>query len=442
MTKMLKRDYFLMAMQAGAYKYKDWVLSVFTVTEPNATDFRPNRADYEPGAPEPHPYYLYREPNGKMWFFDSGEAEVEVVGGHKDGPLCSPYDELVLEAGDLVNLSETVVSTYGQAFLNQLCLCHALGNKIPYINGEMKVGVIEGMIEKRLVDTDEPNKPDDAITVDELLAFQEACIMSAEYAMVVVPAASVKTMTVNPEIHKRRKELMEKYKDRLHDPVVQTQIAQELIQMDRDWMKGDVGEGFYFKDKSYDVVRKKVFLMIGSESGFGVSGRVVDKSLDEGWDPADMPSMVNGLRDGSYNRGAMTALGGEATKFNYRIFQNTRVVGEDCKSPYGITVKLTKAKLKHYVGNSVVQDGKTIELTPENIDKYLDKTVRVRSPLYCLAPGANFCACCIGKRIASTPEALSTYAADIGSTFMYIAMQAMHGKSMKVARLDWREQFR
>ncbi len=418
--KMPKRDYFLMCLEAGCYRYKQWTLELFTLTRPGT------------GAPRSYPYALTRDETG-VWFTNADGQRVDVTGGHKDGPLCSLYDELVLSVGDLPNVKTPTISTYGQAFLNQLCLVHPFGTKLDYMNGENKPGKIEAILEKRIVDADDPNPPADAITIAELQRFNEACIMAAEYATVAVPAASVKTMTVDPKILKRRAELIKQYKDKLDDPVIQTLIGDELIQMDREWMAGDVGEGFYFKPKSYEIVRKKLFLTSGAEGGFDIAGSFQDTALDEGWDITNLPNIVNGIRDGSYNRGAMTAKGGEATKFNYRIFQNTRIAEEDCGSPYGMDVVISEKQKQHYISNSIIAGKTLVELTPENIDKYVGKTVALRTPIYCRTSGTNFCATCIGKRIAQTSEAIATYAADIGSTFMYIMMKSMHGKTMSVA---------
>ena len=427
--KMAKRDYFLMCLAAGCYRYKQWTLEVFTVTLP------PENAE------RPYPYGIARDGDTVTFINDEG-VTVEIVGGHKNGPLFSLYDELLLSPGDIGNVREAVVSTYGQAFINQLCLVHPLGDAIAYQNGEISPGKLESMIEKRLVDDNDPSPPPGAITITQLKSFNEACIMTTEYAAIAVPAATVKTMTVDPAILKRRKELMEQYKDRLDDPVVQTMIGDELIRMDREWMKGDPGDGFYFKSKSFDVVRKKLFLTVGEETGFGVKGQYLGTALNEGWDIANMPNIVNGLRDGSYSRGAMTAKGGEATKFNYRIFQNSRITEDDCGSTRGVPTVITKSTSSAYLSNSIIVGKGLVLLDESNIGQYLDKTVIVRSPAYCLTGGTSFCATCMGKRMADTPEAIASYAADIGSTFMLTEMKKMHGSAMSVAVYDVLKQLR
>lgn len=421
--KASKREYFLTALEAGSYQYKRWVLEMFSVTRPNAT-------------PPEHPLPLFSDETG-LYFVNDMNQRVDIADPPAKGePLFSVYDELVLQPGDMPNVHSTYISTYGSALSNMFLLVYPFGGRFEYMDGELNPGMFDALIEKNLVDDTAVNPPANSISIEENWKYSNATAMMCEFTQLCVPTATRKTMTVNPEIYTRRTELLEKYKDRLNDPVVQTLIGDELIKMDREWMKGDPGEGFYFKSKSYDIVRKKLFLLNGAESGFGVQGEFIPTSLDEGWDIRHFPSMNNGLRDGSYNRGAATAKGGEATKFFYRIFQNTQITEQDCGSRYGLPQSITDANKKYYLTNTIIQNEKLVLLTEENIDKYVGKTVLMRSPMYCRTEGANFCACCIGLNLASSPAALAAGAAGVGSTFMLVSMSAMHGKTMSIGVFD------
>lgn len=425
---MHKRDYFIQALRAECYRYKRWVIDMFSVTRPTE-----DGNDY-------FPYRLYRDQDGKPYFQnpENREEKIYIEAAPVAGPLFHFKEEVVLKAGDIANLHRNITSTYGNLLVNQIILVYPFGDKIDYMEGRIDAKAIEKIIEARLKDNPESNallNPDD-IYVYEYQRFNEALLSLAGYTQLCVPSATAKTMTTDPKIAVRRAELLEQYKDRLHDPVIQAKIDDELIAMDKAWLKGDPGEGFYIKDKSYNVVRKKTFLLQGAEQGFDVAGEVIPTSLNDGWDIKHLPAMGNSLREGSYNRGALTALGGEATKFNYRIFQNTVISEEDCKTPFGLTVTLRPEWEKSYISNSIITPKGVVELTPENIKDFLGKTVVLRSPLYCRTEGVNFCATCMGKKIASTPHAISTYAADIGSTFMSISLKAMHGKALKTAHFD------
>lgn len=434
---MHKRDYFIQAMKAEAYRYKAWILGAFSVTRQKPTDVS-----------EEYPYQLFRDDKGQYYFFEGQkDAAVYLEGIVPGEPPFSFKDQVVLGVGDVPNLKRNITSTYGNLLFNYIALVYPFGEKIDYMEGPITVPRVEKIIEGRLQDApkneaDRSTSPGGPLYVDEYMKFNEAMFSMAGLTQLCVPSATAKTMTTDPRIAVRRDELLKQYKDRLHDPVVQAKIDAELIAMDRAWLKGDLGEGFYIKDKSFEVVRKKTHLLQGAEQGFDVQGEVIPTSLNDGWDIKYLPAMGNSLREGSYNRGALTALGGEATKFNYRIFQNTVISEDDCGSTLGMPVEMTPTRAPRFLASSYITPKGPVEITEENLQGLMGQTLMMRTPLYCKTKGANFCAVCMGRKIATTPNAISTYAADIGSTFMGIMLKSMHGKSLSVAKYDYKQHLR
>jgi hypothetical protein len=427
---MHKRDFFLQALASGAYRYKRWVIEAFSVTR-NSKPW--------PGGDGVVAFALHRNEEGKPFvYIGQDEVVTYLEGCLPNEPAFHFREEVVVGVGDLPNIKAPITTTYGNLLVNQLCLVYPFGDKIDYMEGKISPGRIEKIIEQRLRDNPKDGKERDPrfIYVDEYRKYNEAIFSLAGYTQLCVPSASAKTMTTDPRIAVRRKELLDEYRDQLHDPVIQAKIGNELIAMDKAWIKGDSSEGFFIKSKSFDVVRKKLFLFQGKESGFGSDSPFIETSLADGWDIDNLPAMGNALRDGSYNRGAQTALGGEATKFNYRIFQNTVVEGLDCGTKMGLPVIIEKDKASFYVSSSIITPTGLVELTEENVNQYVDKKVLLRSPAYCKTPGINFCATCMGKRIAETPTAISTYAADVGSIFLSTFMASMHGKALVTAKYD------
>lgn len=429
---MFKRDYFLLAMNSGLFMYKRWILEAFAITDTKT--------------PHPYPHGLMVAEDGR-YFIKMEETDGDPIEYIEDAmpgePMFKPLEKLLLRTGDLKNVVEPVTTTYGNALVNQLVLVYPFGRKIPFMTGQIKIEVIEKIIQQRWDD----EAPEDAsieaqatapIRTTEYKRYNEAVGQLPGLSQLCVPSATRRTMTADPAMLKRRDELLEKHKHELHDQVVLAKILDELTQMDRKWMAGDPGERFYIKGKAYDVVRLKVFIMQGISTGFGEAADLITSSLDEGWDIKKLPAMINQLRDGSHSRGAQTALGGVETKFNNRIFQNSQVEAGDCGTKRGLSMLMTKEMLPHFEGNyHIRKNGEVENLTPEVLSGLEGKEVQVRSPIYCKTAGANFCAVCMGDRIASTPQALSTYAADIGSIFLSLFMAAMHGKSLKTEVLDW-----
>ncbi len=427
---MDKRTYFIQAMAAGCYRYKGWVIEAFSITKPDTS------ADHRS-----YPMPLTRiEGAGYGYMNPQAPEGLEYIeGSDPTRPLFAFHDEVMVYPGELANVKQAMLTTYGNLLVNQLIFCHPFGDRMPYINETVDIKKVQKIIEKRLRDDPAPGEPRDpkALYVSEYCRFNEAVLSLGGYNSLCVTSATAKTMTCDPRIPALRAELLEKYKGQLHDPVIQATIEGELKKVDREWMRGDPGEGFYHKAKFYDVVRKKLFLVQGNAEGFGEQGEFIPGSLNDGWDIRYLPAMGNSLRDGSYSRGAETALGGEVVKSNHRIFQNTSIIEEDCGSTAGIEITLTAEIINRFLSNSVITPKGLVELTDDNIASYAGKTVRLRYPTYCISKGANFCATCAGKQVATTPNAISSYVAAIGSLFMSLFMAKMHGTTLRVVPLDF-----
>jgi hypothetical protein len=443
---MNKRDFFIKAMNSGRFAQKRWLFAAFSVMRPRRdalADMRPwdilyvDRNDSAEDSKE----------NTVVTFIDEYGNPIELSDYEFDVKDPKPpfefHDPITLTAEDMGNLTKKEVeTTYGNVLANWLLCVYPFGDKIPYIEGRFGVKDVEKHIDKRMVDTpaEGQDREADKIYVDEYFKYRRSASLIDGLTQLCVPSATAKSMTRHPDTVKRREELLEQYKDRLHDPAIIAKIEEEMGKLDREWLAGDRSMGFYIKSKSLDVVRKKAHLMFGYETAFGdgQNGVLIQRALAEGWDVDKLPEMASSLREGSYDRGASTALGGEAVKFILRVMQNTLVEEEDCKSKLGIPITIDKANTGQYLGNWIFSGKDLIQLSDENITAYIGKESIMRSPLFCLTERANFCATCIGGRYGEHPTGLATAASNIGSTFMSVFMSSMHGKALKTAKYDYK----
>lgn len=427
---MNRREYFLKACRDEMFRHKRWVITHFSETYPSNEQLE-----------NPTPYLIFPGETHYMVYLpdEQGQLYVEMLDDAQLGlPPFVLREGVDLKAGDVPNLKRDVTTTYGNILFNYVVLVWPFGDKIDFITGEIKLKKhVESEIDQRLTtDGTEPRAGiDSPIYVSEYLNYVDAAQSLVGYTQLCVPSATRKTMTVNPDILKRRDELLEQYKDQLNDPAIVAKIDKELVDLDREWMKGDLGEGFYFKDKFYNVVRKKSHIFHGAESGFkdGPDVDVVRNSLAEGWEIDKLPAMVNSLREGSYSRSTLTALGGESAKTLNRIFQNTRVEQEDCGSRLGWKHRLTGVNHRRFIGFHRITQNGTELLTEDNISKFIDKTVTLRTPMFCKTPKTGFCQKCVGEQIAQSPNAIGSLVAAVGSRFLDIFMAKMHGTELTTA---------
>lgn len=430
---MNKKELFIEAIRKELYKSKAWVISAFSIINEGHDVWKKD------------PYYLrlVQTPSGS--FYVDKDHKLVLIEGSNAGEAIYKFKEPIsLKAGEVVNLKENIETTIGNLFVNVSTLIYAFGDKIPFINGRIDVKKIEAYIVTKLEDTPKPgeSRSKDKIYVDEYIKFVDSMQHLTIYSQLCIWAATEKTMTAPPGIEELKKKLLEENKDRLHDPETIAKINKQLIAFDSEYLKGDPGENFLLSSKSREIVRSKLFLMHGAEQG--IEGRVgvslIENSLSQGWDLNNFPLMNDSLRAGSFNRGAQTELGGEATKWLFRASSNALVTKKDCETRLGKKFTVTPENVNKLVGFSVVAtEGSVFIETPEEAGIYLGKTLLVRSPMYCKLPLTDFCQTCVGIKLASNPKALSLAVSAYGSAFLSLFMKQMHGKSLSVQKMDYRE---
>jgi hypothetical protein len=419
---MNKRDYFLAAMRAQCYRHREWVYDAFgfqeTVSEAPKSAF---------------PFSLWRTEDGYK-FLDPVTGKVESLEGTLDDePAFNFYDGIDLKKGEVPNLKVDVKTTYGNVLYNWIVLVWPTGDKIDFVTGEIKVSKLEKSfftMEDQLPEGKE--KEPGKLYVDEYLNFQSAVRYTEEFANLCVPSATPRNVVTDPRIPEFRAKLIADNREHLNDPAVEAKITKALVDMDRAWIAADPEGGFYMKDKSFNVTRKKMYLIQGTESGFEATpeANMIETSLEDGWDVNKLPEMNNSLRNGSFSRGAMTALGGEIVKTLLRITQNSTITEGDCGDTMGLPVLFTEDSYLKYVDRYYLTTTKKPIYIDEAIAKTLiGKTVDVRSPWSCKTEGYNYCTICMGKAIGSTPKAIGVYVSDVGSSLLSMFLALMHGKS-------------
>lgn len=436
---MNKREFFINAMKAGRLADKRWVFAAFSILRPNTHGFE--------GMKPWDILYIDPDRHGGRYvvFIDDTGNPIDLSDYAYDaGQPAPPYqfkDRIKLGPDDLENISgETIDTTYGNAVANWLLCVYPFGDKIPYIQGRFSVRDVEKVVERKLADepVGDAKKDPTAIYVDEYNRYRQGASLIDGFTQLCVPSATAKSMTRHPETEKLRAELLETYKDRLHDPATVAKIDAAMVALDKEWLEGDESMGFYISPKYINVIRKKAHSMVGFESAFseGGDGELLSQSLSEGIDVSKLPTMANVQREGSYDRGASTALGGEAVKFILRVMQNALIEEVDCGTKLGFPTSFSSVEKESYVGNYIIEGSKVKELTEENIDQYVDKPIVMRTPLFCRTPKSSYCETCIGKRYAKHKTGLATAASSVGSTMMLTFMSAMHGVELKTKKLN------
>lgn len=446
---MKVRDYFLKGLSLGLHKKRQWMNCLFSIVY-NINEF------------EQHYHYRpYQDEKGIFfWVPGSGDKKEYIEEYEKGKALLHFRDAFTLEPGDIENYKDTkpVLTTYGNVFVNHLCLVLPFGDIFPFQTGMFNLGKMEKEILQRMID--DPDDNDDPnlravggkIYVRQYLMFAEHMLTLPAYSDGIVTATTPKSLMASPERNAVRDKWIADNPDRLTDPAAIAELSNILKKVDDEYLAGDESEEFYRSKKKLEGARKKVHYMFGGESAFsdGTKVELIAKSLEEGIDMDKLPVMFNSLRAGSYNRGKQTALGGESTKTIYRMVGTARIVEQDCNTHIGVPTTIYPYLLSSLVGYGWVKDGKTTILTAENLQPLIGKTIDIRAPMTCktgrdidkgiLGKGKNICAVCAGKALAENPNGIPAAAAGVGGRFLSLFLAKMHATVLRT--VEWEMQKR
>ena len=355
------------------------------------------------------------------------------------------YDHMNLIAGDIANYNgQPTTTTVGRFLINQIVLASVFGNVIPYVNDIWKIGGIEDKIAKALLDA--------KVSVKQCRQYIDHGFFIGHFAELCVPTLTPKSLMTDPNIAKRKLELIEANQDNLKDPIVLKNIEDELIKLDKEYL-GDDPSVYFFNgigSKAYDVHRKKMFLTVGGIESFSSGSHeynFIPNSLSEGWTPEAFPIICNEIRKGSYSRGKETQKGGALSKFILRIFQDLEIVSEDCKSTVYLQVYLDGNNIDENIGRYVIYRNNLTEITEANKSQFIGKTWQMRSPMTCKEPN-GLCYTCVGsklRKMQSTDNqamAIGISALAFSSKFLTLSMKNMHGTKITSTKVDFKKYFR
>lgn len=430
---MLKKEYFIEAIQNEASLERDWVISCFSVTDFPFIE--------EVSLTDCYPYQLLsskKDPD-TLRFVTKDKTSTEVIAEYiPNNPLFKFSDNIELNKDTFINVDRDIKTTYGNVIVNAILLMYPFQDKIPFIIGKFDGEKIVGIVTKNLKDTPNTDIPrsKDVFYVDELEKCADACTYMEAFSLLCVPTTSETTMLPNPAVIKLRDELVKKHAHELDNPVVLSNIQEQMVKLDKEAFKNDKASGFYLSGKAFNVVRMKKFGMMGTIGGIGdVTPSIVTTSLSEGWDKNNINAYIDDIRAGSYARGKSTAISGYGVKLVYSAFQSVTIEEDDCGVKQGNRMSVTDSNYGSYIGRYLIdRDGNPIRITEELSRSLIGKTINVRTPMLCKTKPPAYCAKCAGDSIAMLPKSVHITASDVNSIYMNITMKSMHGKSLATAK--------
>jgi hypothetical protein len=183
---------------------------------------------------------------------------------------------------------------------------------------------------------------------------------------------------------------------------------------------------------------KNMYLIKGPVKLTDESYHYVSSSYISGLDKEDFAATNDSAVGGPYSRSRETAYGGYDERRVMRATQHIKILpkGSDCGTKRHIVVTLTNKNIKEWMYSFIIEGSKLIELTSENKNKYVGKTVKMRYSSLCESK-KGICEACTGtlmRRLGVDNAGL--VAMVMMSSVKNKAMKSFHDSSLDLATMD------
>ena len=296
--------------------------------------------------------------------------------------------------------TEPIVTTAGMWLFNKIFIepiCDILG----YINKPMTKNVYGG-----INDILSQSILESKISIRQLKNFIDNSQILLNSCSVISPSYTEELFMMNAPIEKKKAELLSKpeVKKALEntDLTAMKKVEEELISFTKNYLKDAPVCDLYNSGAtkaSGDNTIKNMYLMRGATMQSDGSYGFIKSSYMSGLTPDEYVAAGDSSIVGGFARSKLTASGGYAE----RVFLNTTIdvqvlgKGSDCGTKRYIEVELTEKNKNNWIYSFIIEGNKIVELTSDNIDKYVGKKVKMRFSALCEAKDGKICEHCAGS---------------------------------------------
>ena len=261
---------------------------------------------------------------------------------------------------------------------------------------------------------------------------------------IVASATTMRTLiNDDPVFNKKKEELFKKYgidKPDFNDPIAYGKFEEEMVAFSKEHYKDDPMANVYNSGASSswakDFKQLKIGLGAQPEPG-GERVNIIKNSLKEGIKQSDVLASANTQIMGARARGVDTQDSGYRVKQMIALMQSVYIYEGDCGSKqYKEIIDNNPSDL---LGRTILDKGKEVLVTEDNIDKYLGKPNKKRTPMFCKSK-EGYCSACAGVlplRIARSKKMnIGLFVSDIGSELSNKSMKKVHDMRQKVYTIN------
>lgn len=351
----------------------------------------------------------------------------------------NPYDLITIPEGaygpdDKRKNKQPFVTTVGIWIFNKAFIEQDLFDLLHYIN-EPVTKKIAGKINKKLSYA----VLEDKITLDTLKKYILKTQKFQPYCNILSPSVTENMLRIPSKLRKKKQELFKKYGKELdNNPVVSEKIEGELLKEAETLLKNDpsmdsIDSGAKI---SFGNNFKNVFVMRGASKESDPTKpkyAIIKSNYLDGVSAEDYVEFANSLTIGPYSRAKKTEVGGAWEKMFVKSLEHVHVLpeGSDCHTKRTITVTLTKDNISEWMYSYIVEGNKLVEITSDNMDSLVGKTVKLRFSGLCESKDGicNVCAGHLFNLLGLNEVGVASYI--LPSKIKVRSMKAFHDATVK-----------
>ena len=349
-----------------------------------------------------------------------------------------PTDEFDLKAGEYFNKTD-INTTVGLFIFNKFIVEPKFSKYIDYVNYTITddgLGHFEGGLSKLLLD--------DIITTDDFADYLNRIQwLGMQFHEPLAASFTMRGMKPNAKVVKERDRLVKENKEALDkgDILTMSDIESKLIKIAEDEVGDDPSMDLYYSGARGSISNNYKQLSI-------VKGPILNKTTGkyefvqnnfyEGIRKEDIAAIATNVTNGSYPKACGTAESGYKGKQISAAMQSVVLRRDipDCGSKGYNEILITKDIASKVEYRYIIENGKLVMLTNENMDKYIGKVVKMRSIMYC---GADYgvCLACAGRLYERLQiDNIGLTATTLTGSLLNLKMKSFHDTSVKVNKID------
>ena len=337
-----------------------------------------------------------------------------------------------------------VYTTIGIYIANLHIIRPKFANLFGYINKPFSGDTVE-YIEDVLSDA----LYNDKITTDDMADYYNRVqwLGGHDKMSFLSPSITSALLKAPKDIIRKKKQLFKEHKNELSDDnpnnaIVAAEIESELIKDAEQYLKKQDGyENFASKSKvNIKNNYKTMNIMKGPlQNSFTGKYRINASEYNTGITKDEYSSIADSSVIGAYARAIATGESGYLAKKTNQTLNAVTAgpKGSDCGTKKYIEVFLYPKMINSYLNRYIIDEGKLVELTKDNVSKYVNTTVKMRSPMYCKMEEPCYCNMCIGNQpymlgLNQFGLAISR----IPNKLMNLSLKKFHDLTIKTTKID------